>query len=455
MATRPKRSEWHQTKEGKWARSFGGRGYRVRLFQKRKGGVFYRAIWTSGYGFSRASLETADRTEAEQIAKQALAELLSGTPTAVPSATAPAAPAALAAPVETGKKLVHVARKAVTASPASGVVTLKSLWDRYSRECAAFLDNHPHARADAESRVQVLKAVFGAHRDVRTITAIDLTQYTAKRRAGGIRCEGDRKTRPVRQGSVHWDFRTLRTMLRWARTVRTPDGVRWLDHDPLDGLRLEKEKNPARPVSSSDRYAKTRIAVQRLAASATFKRDRLRWLRIEFALFLANATGRRRGAIAGLRVDDFDFTANRLTWRAEFDKKGVEWIVPMPIDVMTEVRQFLTRLGVTSGFVFPSKRNPSGHVPPDMLGQWLLAAELEAKLPKLKRGLWHPYRRKWASERMHLPLKAVADAGGWKDVTTLMRCYQHADEALLLAVMTNQPTQHVAGAADGTGLIPV
>ncbi len=34
-------------------------------------------------------------------------------------------------------------------------------------------------------------------------------------------------------------------------------------------------------------------------------------------------------------------------------------------------------------------------------------------------GLGHPYRREWASERMHFPLKAVADAGGWKDVTTL------------------------------------
>ena len=60
-------------------------------------------------------------------------------------------------------------------------------------------------------------------------------------------------------------------------------------------------------------------------------------------------------------------------------------------------------------------------------------------MPKLKGGLWHPHRRKWASERMHLLLTAVADAGGWKDVTTLMKCYQHADEALLLAVMTNQP----------------
>ncbi len=38
MATRkPSRSEW-QLKSGKWTRSLGSRGARVRLFQKRRGG---------------------------------------------------------------------------------------------------------------------------------------------------------------------------------------------------------------------------------------------------------------------------------------------------------------------------------------------------------------------------------------------------------------------------------
>jgi hypothetical protein len=73
---------------------------------------------------------------------------------------------------------------------------------------------------------------------------------------------------------------------------------------------------------------------------------------------------------------------------------------------------------------------------PELLTQWLAVAEGEGKLPKLAGGLWHPYRRKWASERMHLPLKAVADAGGWKDIATLTTCYQHTDDVTLLAVMS-------------------
>lgn len=42
--------------------------------------------------------------------------------------------------------------------------------------------------------------------------------------------------------------------------------------------------------------------------------------------------------------------------------------------------------------------------------------------------------RKWASERKHLPLKDVAAAGGWKDVSTLLNVYQQSDEESVLAV---------------------
>jgi hypothetical protein len=48
---------------------------------------------------------------------------------------------------------------------------------------------------------------------------------------------------------------------------------------------------------------------------------------------------------------------------------------------------------------------------------------------KLDGSLWHAYRRKWAIERKHLPLKDVAAAGGWKDVNTLLEIYQQPDDA--------------------------
>ena len=78
--------------------------------------------------------------------------------------------------------------------------------------------------------------------------------------------------------------------------------------------------------------------------------------------------------------------------------------------------------------------------------KWLREAEIAAGLPALHGGLWHPYRRKWASERMHLPLKAVSDAGGWKNTATLLACYQHPDEAMLAQVMSEPRKLREAGA---------
>jgi hypothetical protein len=63
-----------------------------------------------------------------------------------------------------------------------------------------------------------------------------------------------------------------------------------------------------------------------------------------------------------------------------------------------------------------------------LFDNWLGVAEKEAKLPKFHGSIWHAYRRKWAIERKHLPLKDVAAAGGWKDVNTLLEIYQQPDE---------------------------
>jgi hypothetical protein len=62
----------------------------------------------------------------------------------------------------------------------------------------------------------------------------------------------------------------------------------------------------------------------------------------------------------------------------------------------------------------------------------------KAQLPKLAGGLWHPYRRKWATERKHLSITDVAAAGGWQDTATLLTCYQQPTNDALLAVMSEE-----------------
>src|SRR5690606_37924405 len=49
---------------------------------------------------------------------------------------------------------------------------------------------------------------------------------------------------------------------------------------------------------------------------------------------------------------------------------------------------------------------------------------------------FHAYRRTWATDRKHLPLKDVAEAGGWLDTRSLEQCSQQAHEATLLQVVS-------------------
>ena len=52
-----------------------------------------------------------------------------------------------------------------------------------------------------------------------------------------------------------------------------------------------------------------------------------------------------------------------------------------------------------------------------------------AGLPRLPHDSIHGLRRKWATERKHLPDVDVAKAGGWRSVNTMKRSYQQADDA--------------------------
>jgi len=254
---------------------------------------------------------------------------------------------------------------------------LGPLWERYHSECSSYLASTAATRSDAKAQAGVLRGYFGEDFEVAKLTGHRVQQFVAARRAGGIITATGRTTRPVRARTVDADLVLLNTMLRWATTVREPNGERWLKENPLLGIRRPREPNPKRPVATWERFTKTRRAMQELADAAASEAGRDRWIKMELALVLAEATGRRLSAIRQLRWDDIDFERGTIRWRAE----------------------------------------------------------QHAKLPKLEGGLWHPYRRKWATERKHLPLSDVAEAGGWKDRGTLLQCYQQPDPDTLLRVM--------------------
>ena len=99
-----------------------------------------------------------------------------------------------------------------------------------------------------------------------------------------------------------------------------------------------------------------------------------------------------------------------------------------------ELKQFRMGFGAITGWIFAGERRLDQPMDRHLFDKWLHVAERKAKLPKLEGGLWHPYRRKWATERKHHSLKDVAVAGGWKDTETLLTCHQQPDADTLLAV---------------------
>jgi hypothetical protein len=108
--------------------------------------------------------------------------------------------------------------------------------------------------------------------------------------------------------------------------------------------------------------------------------------------------------------------------------------VPYPAWFFETVRDFQKRLGAAGGYLFPRHDDGDAPAPRELVSPWIRKAEEAAGLPKPAGGTCHPYRRKWRSERRHLPPKSVALAGGWTDITTMERCYDLPDEADLLVV---------------------
>lgn len=393
------------------AAQIGERGCRVRVFQKRKDGPFYTEAWHRGVP-THAPVGTHDPEAARKRAHQLYADLL----------------------LKEDEAAIEGAR-----------VTLRVLGERYRSECADFKDNKERGQADSAKRAELLIAYFGEDFCVDQLSADRQREYEQKRIAGGICTRAGFISRPVRPRSPQADVNLLHTMLRWGMTIRAAGGQYLLERNPLAGVKKIREKNPRRPVATYERYVATTGWLRKAAEEASTARERNRWQKIEFALFLAESTGRRLNSIRNLAWEDFNFAENSVVWRADADKKGIMWKVQMPAGFMMSVQEFRTRLGAPGMPPFTAEKADSGLMDRHLFDRWLAAAENGAELAKLEGGLWHAYRRKWAIERKHLPLKDVAAAGGWSDVSTLLEIYQQADATSVLAVTSEPKKLRAAG----------
>lgn len=397
---------WSKT-NGKWTLSLGTRGARVRVFQREPGGVFYRDVWVDGRK-DRRSLGTTERTQAEARGRALVAALLQPTP-----------------------------------ATREGPITLGQLWARFQVECAAWKDNAARSREDDRRRAAVLLAALGAERTVVSLGANDCAAYATQRKAGGILLEGV-PTGPVRQRSVQAELGLLKQMTRWATLVRSADGRPWVAHDPLAQVSLQREPDVRRPMTSRHRYEATRAVLARWKAAEDAETARRGWY-VDTALVLAYRVGRRLSAIRGLRWEDVDWKTGDVVWRAATDKLRRTAVRPLPSDVLDVLRAFQDAFDSRGGYLFARTKDPTRPFDRHWFDKWLVRAEGEAGLEKLKGSAWHAFRRRWASDRAGMGLKGVMEYAGWTDVRTVLQ-YQQLDRAQLLEVVNGPET----GTATGT-----
>lgn len=342
---------------------------------------------------------------------------------------------------------------------ATGVVTLAYIFTRYEQE------RTPHKSEKQQSADRMRTDLWQGFLEGLTPAAVDrvvLDRFVTERRAGMIPGFG-----PVRARTAQADVKWLSATFRWAMSVSGPDGGKLLPGNPIDGYynKAMIEKNVRRPVASWEAWLRTYRYADRIDSQGLLRP----------LLMLVEALGWRVSAVCQLRAADIDLTQRpdgpygRIHKREDSDKEDVDQWVPLSsggrraVDLVLRRRQAVGRV-----YLFPSAKDSSKPWTKDHAqklhkkAQYLAGAGhrlehgmhgacvrceavIDARQPNWYRLYtacsaapyygWHAYRRKWVTERKHLPRSDVAEAGGWRSVRTL-ELYEHTDKNTLLRVVT-------------------
>ncbi len=385
----------------RWSRSLGPYGSRIRVFTLRGGQGGYRKV----------SLRHRNRERAVAWAKKQLARLLAG--------------------VELAQDRTPTVRRVFTAYLMHKTPRKGPSAQQHDRRCAAMWTQ-----------------VLGATKDLRHLSLGEWEEFIVARRSGEVDATGKRRPEgsqhPVRDRTVQADLQWVTSVLTWATPWQDREGHSLLHEHPARGYPMPRERNPRRPVATQDRYDTVQAVADqvpmaiRWAGTRRRQRSYLREL-----LAIVNGTGRRISAVRQLRYEDLQFALGphgAICWPADTDKMGTEWTVPIGPAVRRAMDRVLAeRPGIGSAYLFPSPQTPTRPVSKELASRWLRAAERRAGLTPQPGSLWHAYRRKWVTERKHLPDCDVAAAGGWTDLRTLTSAYQQVDAATLYRVVT-EPT---------------
>jgi len=299
--------------------------------------------------------------------------------------------------------------------------TLGMLVARFTAEATHTRDGSlktKHYMSSCKRVGKLLIEFFGADTPVVSLTPDRMPGFIADRRSGKL------GRKPAGQTTVHGEIKQLKAMMAWATSVYN-EGKPLLERNPLQGYSISKNPDPRRPIVDDETVAKLLAVADQVSPL------------LGLLIIMAESTGRRLSSILGLQWSDIDFEKRTITWRPELDKKRRTWVVPLPKAAEAALlKHRLGAPGIGSALVFPMRKDSSTAVTRHLAADWLKRAYGVAGVERPKQGLWHPFRRKWATDRKGLPVPDVAAAGGWRDVPTLL-IYQQPDMETQRLVMEN------------------
>lgn len=248
-----------------------------------------------------------------------------------------------------------------------------------------------------------------------------------------------------RQKTVRDDLTMIRTAFNWAARVKARE--HWLlNENPFNRLRIPGVSEPQyQPRTSAERASRVLEYSDQVDDTG-----RLRMLSL-----IIRYTGRRRTEVEQMTVGDVRFersavedalevayqetlpaevwTDGALFFPAERNKQRLDWVVPLAPDVRAELEAYLRGLpDLVVGLggsrndalsaeapLFPAQSDPARPVSNSWVTARFRDAEAAARragfdVPSKKGAVFHPWRRLFASERIHLGKEYVGAVAGWK-----------------------------------------
>jgi len=326
-----------------------------------------------------------------------------------------------------------------------GRVTLGKLFQMYEREVTPRkgLGKQRHDRVTFGLFLEVL----GARRDVKTLNRRDVDRYKQARLSGEtspprrIAKRWRKSTKPlherkrtVRMRTVQYELKALMAVLNWAVSVRDDRGAVLLDRNPLKGVSFPSESSPRRAVFTDEQFDNLCIVAPTIHPL------------FSLAVVVAYYTGHRINAVLHLRWSDIDLEKDRITWRASSDKCRREHVTPLSTNLKVVLQaERRKRLAIGDEYVFPNPKDAETPVPRHVAGDWMTRGLKAIGIAQGSQFGYHSIRRHFATAFKGLPLVDLCALGGWKDPSTVLKCYMQPDEVTMReAIEQRRPVRAVA-----------